>query len=225
MRWAWSARSCWALVVAAAAVSCSPEHEAETPSPVSPPPPPTANAAGLTGHDLFQPCLLCHSTREMQRGPILDGLPAWYVENQMRKFRDGIRGSEPENRSAVLMAGAVSPGLSDTDTVLLARHISQLPVRDHLTTVRGDTERGRALYVICAACHGDRAQGNEELKGPPLDVQEDWYLLDQLRKFKAGLRGRHPGDVEGQTMAAVMATLEDAQLRDIVAYITAEFAR
>ena len=48
-------------------------------------------------------CLVCHSTREMQRGPVLDGLPEWYLAGQLREFKLGRRGNNPANRAGVLM--------------------------------------------------------------------------------------------------------------------------
>jgi cytochrome c553 len=39
----------------------------------------------------------------MQRGPILDGLPSWYVVHQLSKFDKGIRGAKEENKSEFLM--------------------------------------------------------------------------------------------------------------------------
>jgi len=46
---------------------------------------------------------------------------------------------------------------------------------------------------------------------------EDWYLLDQLRKFRNGQRGWHEQDVEGQVMAKVVQPLAVNDLRNIVA--------
>ena len=43
-------------------------------------------------------CMVCHSTREMQRGLVLDGLPAWYLEAQLKKFRTGQR-QKSENKA------------------------------------------------------------------------------------------------------------------------------
>src|ERR1041384_6737959 len=47
-----------------------------------------------SGAEIFASCLLCHSTKEMQRGPIVAGLPAWYSELQLRKFAEGVRSEE-----------------------------------------------------------------------------------------------------------------------------------
>ena len=167
----------------------------------------------------FESCLICHSAQEMQRGPIIDGMPAWYSERQLIKFRDGIRGEKPENRSEYLMASARDRIGDDRQVDLIARYIESLPAKPRHPVTRGDAKRGEALYIRCVACHGDQGQGNRQLKSPPLNLQEDWYLLDQLRKFAKGQRGYHPSDIEGQQMAAAMIGLEDQDFKDLIAYI------
>jgi cytochrome c oxidase subunit 2 len=101
----------------------------------------------------------------------------------------------------------------------VAAYFSRLPARAHVRTVRGDTAQGRQLYQACIGCHGAAGQGNLLVKGPPLNVQEDWYLLDQMRKFKSGSRGSHPLDVEGQMMRYSVQGMEDEALRDVIAYV------
>jgi cytochrome c553 len=213
-------RTAWLLVllVAAVTISCRQERSSSpssgTPADAAPAAVPVRSAA-----DIHHNCQLCHSTREAQRGPILDGLPAWYVELQLRKFRDGLRGRNEANKSELLM-GAGESILQD-DNRRVAAHIAALPVPEHLRVVRGDAEKGRPLYAAqCASCHGARGEGKPELKAPPVNTLEDWYHLDQLRKFKSGLRGHHPQDVEGQIMRAAMAPVKEEDLRDIVRYVS-----
>jgi cytochrome c553 len=50
-------------------------------------------------------------------------------------------------------------------------------------------------------------------------VQEDWYLMDQLRKFKMDWRGYDPADVEGNLMRNIAKIYSINDLKDIVAYI------
>ena len=167
----------------------------------------------------YESCLICHSNQEMQRGPIIDGLPAWYVQHQLEKYRDGIRGQKPENRSEHLM-GSARDRIGDAATIdLLARYIESLPAQERYPVVRGDREQGEILYGRCVACHGAKGEGNLLLKSPPLNIQEDWYLLDQLRKYAKGARGYHPQDLSGQQMVAAMTGLDDTSLKNIVAYL------
>lgn len=64
-----------------------------------------------------------------------------------------------------------------------------------------------------------KGQGKEDLKAPPLNVQEDWYLMDQLRKFQIGMRGYHSGDIEGTIMQNIVGMYSLNDLKDIVAFI------
>ena len=84
----------------------------------------------------------------------------------------------------------------------------------------GDVAHGKELYSACAACHGAAAQGNAALHAPMLSGRTDWYLMTQLRNYRAGLRGANAADSNGQQMRAMAATLtDDAALNDVVAYI------
>lgn len=167
----------------------------------------------------FESCLICHSIQEMQRGPIIDGLPAWYSRQQLNKFLSGIRGQNPENKSELLMGSARDRFPDERTISLLSRHIESLPPKPYQPVVKGDAEKGETLYQSCIPCHGASGEGNEILKSPPLNIQEDWYLLDQLRKFASGKRGYHPEDIEGIQMAYTLIYLEGQDLKDLISYI------
>ncbi len=183
-----------------------------------------AQPLARTGAEIFQSCLLCHSTKEMQRGPVLDGLPAWYAEAQLEKFASGLRGRNPDNRSEALMGAGQAIVHDPEERRRVAEHIASLPVRKHLLTVRGDGERGRQLYQSCIACHGARAEGREDLKSPPLTPLEDWFQLEQLRKFKTGLRGGDERDATAALMRAAVQALGDQDFRDVTRFIAEELA-
>ncbi len=86
--------------------------------------------------------------------------------------------------------------------------------------VAGDPAAGKALFAVCAACHGAQAEGNPALHAPKLSGQGDWYLRRELKYFKQGVRGAHDKDVYGKTMAPMAATLaDDAAIDNVVAYI------
>jgi cytochrome c553 len=169
---------------------------------------------------LWAECAICHGTKEMQRGPIIDGMPAWAVEQQLNKFSTGIRGSNPKNRSEALMGAAIAKITTPEELKRLAAYISALPPRDHLTIVKGDAVAGQALYQTrCASCHGPQAKGNPLLFAPPLDTLEDWFVAEQLRKFAGGRRGIHPNDIQGQLMAAASKDLTQTQIRNLAVWI------
>src|SRR5579871_1072141 len=69
--------------------------------------------------------------------------------------------------------------------------------------------RGQQYYVICAACHGERAEGIEALGAPRLSQLPVSYLVRQLENFRHGRRGSHADDSFGQQMALVAAMIPD----------------
>jgi cytochrome c oxidase subunit 2 len=84
----------------------------------------------------------------------------------------------------------------------------------------GDAVAGKALYAVCAACHGAGGEGNLATNAPKLSGQGAWYLARQLRQFKQGARGTAEKDVFGKMMAPMAATLaDDKAIGDVVAYI------
>ena len=86
---------------------------------------------------------------------------------------------------------------------------------------QGDAERGKALFAVCATCHGDNAQGMPDMNGPALAGRESWYLRRQLQNFKSGARGSDSRDIYGLQMAPMAQLLQDEQaIADVVAYIT-----
>jgi len=165
-------------------------------------------------------CMVCHSTREMQRGPVLDGFPEWYLAEQLREFKLGRRGNNPTNRAGVLMGAAMAKVETEPQLTALARHFAALRPKPFIRVIRGDIAAGRAHYAIrCASCHGAKGEGKPEIASPPVNVQEDWFLLDQLRKYANGQRVVHPSNAGGVMMKASAAALSPDDLRNIVAYI------
>lgn len=183
-----------------------------------------AESSAPSGKEVFQACQLCHSTKEMQRGPILDGLPEWYVTSQLRKFKTGLRGGLTENRSAALMVPVMSTLESDLEVQRVAEYIADLPPQPHLLVIRGDKKIGKAIYTRCIPCHGLGGEGNPAAKAPPINLMEDWYLLDQLRKFQRGWRGYDDRDVEAKLMALGVKPMTTQELRNVVRYIAEDLA-
>lgn len=64
------------------------------------------------------------------------------------------------------------------------------------------------LYQLCTACHGPQGHGNRELMAPAIAGLPEWYLINQLRKFKTGARGAHPADISGLRMRPMARTLD-----------------
>jgi cytochrome c oxidase subunit 2 len=84
---------------------------------------------------------------------------------------------------------------------------------------KADVVAGQAAYVVCSACHGASAEGNQTLNAPKLAGQPGWYLTRQVNNFKHGMRGSAPGDAIAGQMAAIAQPLDDATIANVVAYI------
>jgi cytochrome c553 len=58
------------------------------------------------------------------------------------------------------------------------------------------------------------------MNGPALQYLPDWYIVRQLKNYKAGIRGADPRDIEGMQMAPMSKTVPDeATMKGIAAYI------
>ncbi len=179
-----------------------------------------APALGQVDTATIDACMVCHSTREMQRGPVLDGLPEWYLAGQLRNFKSGHRGKNTTNRAEALMGVAMAKVETDEQLAGLARHFAARTPKPFIRVVRGNIPAGRAHYATrCASCHGAKGEGKPEIKSPPVNVQEDWFLLDQLRKYANGRRSVHASDAGGVMMKASLAGLSPGDFQNMVAYI------
>ena len=178
------------------------------------------------GKGLYPVCTACHGPagqgNQAMNAPKLAGQESWYLVKQMQLFQNDARGTAPGDMQGMQMAAmAKGPQLASEEALQnLAAYIGTFPVEPVAPTVTGDVEAGKAAYMVCAACHGDKAQGNEAMAGPRLAGQSDWYLVNQIKKFKQGQRGYHDMDHGGRQMRPMVATLtDDAAINNVVAYI------
>lgn len=169
-------------------------------------------------------CTVCHGIQLMGnpiiRAPRLSGMDNWYVENQLRAFQKGWRGKHESDLTGMEMR-TMAVALTDEQirevSAFVAATRSDLPS----ATIDGDTDRGKAHYSTCAACHGVNGEGNIALGSPALTGQNDWYLVRQLQHFRDGTRGGQPGDTYGMQMRASAGWLSDDEaILDVVKYIS-----
>jgi len=178
------------------------------------------------GRELFELCQQCHGANAggnpLTLAPSIAGLQQWYVERQLTGFKAGYRGQEFHDIAGMRMRPMARWLKTDDDVKAVAAYVSSLPpVRPAPTLVGGDAAKGQAFYAPCTACHGPDGSGNQLLNAPALNHASDWYLLTQLRNFKAGIRGTNAGDSFGKIMQPMSMTLPDEQaMKDVIAYIT-----
>lgn len=110
---------------------------------------------------------------------------------------------------------------SDADVEAVARYVESLPPVVHAATLTGNVHAGdNQFHLVCSACHGENGQGNPDVKAPRLAGTDDWYLATQLRKFRSGVRGNNPKDLEGRLMRPMARALpSDEAILNVVAYL------
>jgi len=176
------------------------------------------------GEARFKQCSSCHGEhaegRKSLAAPSIAGLPAWYILNQLKKYKDGVRGKHPEDAAGMRMR-PMATTVQDEYLQELANYISGLKSVKSPSSFKGNTKKGQQLYGACVSCHGASGEGNQAMKAPPLIGTPDWYLFTQLNNFKKGIRGANPAkDPSGAMMAPMAGMLADDQaIRDVVSYI------
>lgn len=183
----------------------------------------SAKADADRARQTFHLCAACHGTdgggNQELKAPPIAGLPDWYIKNQLDKFRAGIRGAHPKDIVGLRMR-PMGRHLNDEDAALMVSHVAAMPAVPQKETVKGNLVKGEGTYQTCLACHGAKGEGNQQLGAPPLVRLADWYMIDQLAKFKAGIRGGNPAaDPIGATMQGIAGILDEESMKNVVAYV------
>ena len=178
----------------------------------------------VAGKASYAVCAACHGANGegnvAMNAPRLSGQGAWYLERQLKLFKQGARGTHDKDVFGKMMAPMAATLADDTAIANVAAYIASLPDAPVATTIKGDVDNGRQRYATCAACHGANAGGIAATNAPRLHGMSDWYMARQLRNFRDGVRGAHAQDIYGGQMALIAGMLvDDAAIGDILAYI------
>ena len=177
------------------------------------------------GQALFATCTACHGNQaEGNRdlnAPKLAGQAAWYLAQQLRHFKHGMRGVHAEDVYGQQMAPFATLLADDAAIRNVVAYIASLPETRPTATVLGNPDKGRTLYATtCATCHGHAGQGIWATNAPRLSNMSDWYMQRQLHNFRKDIRGSHPQDFRGSQMASMARVLKDDQaIADLLDYV------
>jgi cytochrome c oxidase subunit 2 len=186
-----------------------------------------AYAAGdaTKGKAAYAVCAACHGANGMGNkalnAPQIAGQEPWYLERQLNNFKGGIRGANPKDTYGMQMRPMALTLANDQAVSDMAAFLSSMPVsKSSESSVKGDVAAGKTAYMICQTCHGPKGGGNRALNSPDLTGLQDWYIVRQLKNFKAGIRGSKSGDLFGMQMRPMAMTLAtDAAINNVTAYI------
>ena len=184
----------------------------------------TTTASSHPGAKIYTLCVSCHGVNAEGnanlKAPRLAGFTREYIVLQLKKFKAGNRGYHATDISGQTMKNMAGLIKNEEDMNLVARYIKTLKSPFPAKTLEGDPVKGQAAYVTCLACHGPTGKGNPQLKSPSLHGLNDWYIVEQLKKFKAGHRGTQAGDAEGAMMRPMTMLIPDEKtMIDLAAYI------
>lgn len=176
------------------------------------------------GKQAYAVCAACHGQQgegnEAMNAPRLAGQEAWYLRRQMEAFQQGLRGTAKGDTHGAQMRPMALAVSDPTALENLIAYIGTLPDEPAEPTIEGDAAAGQQAYAVCASCHGQKAEGLEQMGGPRLSGQDDWYLVRQIQNYQKNLRGYDPKDVFGKQMQPMANTLGSEQaIKDVVAYI------
>ncbi len=191
--------------------------------------PALAFAAGdpVEGKKAYAICGTCHGQNaegnRAMNAPRLAGQEGWYLRRQLDAFKAGHRGTKPGDTFGTQMRPMANTIAAPAALDNLIAYIATLKPAASVVSIKGDVAAGQKAFAVCAACHGQKAEGLEQMGGPGLAAQDDWYLVRSLQNFKKGLRGYAPQDTFGRQMVPMAATLtDDAAINNVVAFIKAK---
>ena len=179
----------------------------------------------VAGQAAYAVCGSCHGANAegnaAMHAPRLAGMDSEYMKRQLRHFKRGVRGTHEDDVWGQTMA-PMAMTLADASAIEnVVAYINTLPGAELTDTIAGDPANSAALYQsTCAQCHGGDGRGVWTVNAPALTDLDDWYMAEQLQKFRAGIRGRHSDDLYGLQMGLLSNTLvDDEAVTDMVAYI------
>jgi cytochrome c553 len=157
-------------------------------------------------------CQECHGADGMGNGEDgkfarLAGQYPAYIVKQLQDFRSGAR----KHDFMMIMAKS----LEEADIADIAAYYGSLPA------MRGeaghaDTEAGRRLFGVCAACHGSDGKGSGNAAFPVIGGQDVKYLRNQLLAWRSGERRNSPGGA----MNEATKSLTDAEIDVLAHYLS-----
>lgn len=139
------------------------------------------------GAKIYAFCASCHLADGGGRPdgaiPRLAGQPAEIVAAKLESIRNGTT-------YLPVMAAFVN-SLSPAEVKAVAAYIAALPAPKHLGHGDGKVlAQGEKAYAAsCAACHGDRGEGNPALRAPRLCGQHAGYTVRRLDEVVRNTRG------------------------------------
>ena len=89
--------------------------------------------ATASGEELFELCKSCHGEhgegQQQFHAPAIAGLPQWYIEAELKKFRSGARGTHPSDVTGMMMRPMTKSFHNEGDLTTVAIGCRRCPGR------------------------------------------------------------------------------------------------
>jgi cytochrome c553 len=155
-------------------------------------------------------CGTCHGddgNSKMEKSPSLAGQPAFFLRNQLRLMREGVR--------KVDAMAAIVKDLKDSDLDALSKHYAALtPKRSEEKLDRALAKQGGEVLEKrhCTSCHLRTLGGQQQV--PRIAKQRIDYLIVALKSYRDAQR---PG--ADTAMNAPIAGASDADIEGLAHYL------
>ncbi len=160
-------------------------------------------------------CTGCHGVRGYKNVyphyhvPQIGGQNYDYLIAALKGYREGTR------HHPTMQAQAMS--FSEQDISDIAAYLSSLSTEGDATNTGavGNAEAGKAVAVVCQACHGIDGNGIGDPQYPLLARQHADYLVKALEDYKSGKR-------DNAIMKGFASTLSSEDIANIAAYFASQ---
>lgn len=175
------------------------------------------------GEMAYATCGGCHGAQGQGNpalnSPALAGQDAAYTARQLRNYKAGIRGADPQDALGAQMRGMSNVLADDAAILAVSEYIATLERPTAASTDADLSAAGRSAYANCVACHGQKGEGNPVMNGPALAGLDAAYTERQLEHFRAGRRGAHSEDAWGASMVPLAKQLDSETSAAVAAYV------
>ena len=122
------------------------------------------------GKPLYAVCAACHGSQAegnpALHAPKLSGQGDWYLQRQLKYFKNGARGTHDKDVFGKMMAPMAATLGDDAAIDNVSAYIKTLPDNPAPATVKNNATNGRNLYVTCGTCHGPDGRGIQATNAP-----------------------------------------------------------
>lgn len=177
------------------------------------------SAASAKSPDYAENCNSCHGVYNDQldyQAPQLSGLKADYIFEQMKNYREGLRGRG--SKAAAAMAAAVQQ-YDEEQLKQIASWASDREGKRLLAYEKDSADPGAVLFVErCQGCH-QSFMGRLMTGSPRLDYLGGEYMVAQLDLFRADERQIPEPDKHQVKMVAVVKSLNEEELGALMEFL------